>query len=54
LKKLTVKKRGPGRPGVKESKKSFTISLRPTEKDAICKKYDSLTEAIKTLVPKRK
>lgn len=39
-----------GRPPVKESTKSFTVSIKPSEKKKIEKKFGSLTIAIKSLL----
>jgi len=37
-----------------ERKKSYTVSLKPTDRDAIVKVHKSLTAAIQTTIPKRK
>ncbi len=39
-----------GRPEVLESVKSFTVSIKPSDKAKLEKKFGSLTKAIKTLL----
>jgi hypothetical protein len=45
---------GAGRPTAKdtgiEKKRSYTVSIKPTDKAKICKKYGSLSKAIETLI----
>lgn len=40
-----------GRPKNSESSKSYTVSLLPSKRNFLVKKYGSLTKAIKTLLP---
>jgi hypothetical protein len=39
-----------GRPTVKEKAESYSVTLKPTDKKRLVKKYSSLTKAIKTLL----
>lgn len=36
-----------------ERKKSYTVSLKPKDRDAIVNKHKSLTAAIQTTIPKK-
>lgn len=50
------KRDGAGRPKElpeNERKKSYTVSLKPKDRDAIVKKYKSLTKAIETTLPSK-
>lgn len=47
---MSKKKIKRGRPEVEESTKSFSVSIKPSEKKTLEKKYGSLTLAIKSLL----
>lgn len=44
------KKNPVGRPSVNDCKRSYTISLRPSERGKLLKMFGSLTNAIKSLL----